>query len=63
MESPQKNVRPRKPRKVDIGTDPTDAGSTPIVGMKPMMFYGMIGGVVAVVTIGVAVYVLKVRKS
>ncbi len=46
-------------KEVDVGTDPTDAGSTPIAGMKPMTFYGIITGVIAVVALGVVVYMLK----
>ncbi|NIQ05792.1 MAG: hypothetical protein GWO20_08735 [Candidatus Korarchaeota archaeon] len=47
---------------VDIGTDPTDAGSTPIAGMRPILFYGIVGGVGVVVALAVTVYFLKVRK-
>jgi len=50
-------------KEVEAGTDPTDAGSTPIAGMQPILFYGMIGAVVAVAAIVAVVYFVKVRKS
>ncbi|NIQ07867.1 MAG: PQQ-binding-like beta-propeller repeat protein, partial [Candidatus Korarchaeota archaeon] len=42
---------------VEIGTDPTDPDSTPIAGMKPILFYGLMGGIIAlIVAIGILLY-------
>lgn len=47
---------------VAVGTDPTNAESKPIGGMKPIVFYSVTIGVVAVGAVAVAIYFLKVRK-
>ncbi|NIQ05100.1 MAG: hypothetical protein GWO20_05025, partial [Candidatus Korarchaeota archaeon] len=47
---------------VAVGTDPTNAESKPIAGMKPIVFYSVTTGVVAVGAVAVAIYFLKVRK-
>lgn len=48
----------------EIGTDPTDPDSTPIAGMKPILFYGLVGGGIAlIVAIGVLIYFKKRKKG
>lgn len=48
----------------DIDTDPTDADSTPIAGMNPILFYGLVGGVITlIVAIGALIYFKNGRNE
>ncbi len=51
-------------REVAIGTDPLDEDDTPIMGMKPLRFYGLVGGIfLTALTIATVLYVKMIRDD